>query len=104
MGMGIPSAAAVFLRQKYEILHGVRLAGGYKAWFLQPHKSLLVLLALCHRGRAVPKFSALMGVARLFGFAPAPTPGARRRLLGPPIPDPVVFKVFEFWLGDAKPL
>ena len=108
--------------EKHAILRGVRIAGSYKRWALQPHYSLLVLLSLCHRRRAAPTASTPSYVARLFGAAPSDREGgdaessdssdddqdravkAARATGSTTIPDVAVFQVLAFWLGDAKTL
>jgi hypothetical protein len=67
------SASADFLRD-------VRLAGGWTHYFLRPHKSLLVLRALCHRGRATHDNRTPEVLVRLFG-----APDARRHPVRLPV-------------------
>ena len=108
--------------EKHAILRGVRIAGSYKRWALQPHYSLLVLLSLYHRRRAAPTASTPSYFARLFGAAPSDREGgdaessdssdddqdraakAARATGSTTIPDVAVFQVLAFWLGDAKTL
>jgi len=83
-----------------DFLSDVRLAGGWTRYFLRPHKSLLVLRALCHRGRATFSARTPEVLVRLFG-APAQ---ARRRTRstareGVHVPDPLFWRVLEFSLG-----
>ena len=87
------SASADFLRD-------VRLAGGWTHYFLRPHKSLLVLRALCHRGRATFSGQTPEVLVRLFG-----APDGRRRkytIQGRvDLPDPLFWRVLEFALGPV---
>ena len=93
------------------ILEGVRLAGSYKQYILQDYKELLRLRSLLARGRALIGPQAPETVARLFGGRADPTASSRRatrrhqprpnRAAG--VPDPVFWKVIEFWrLGDWR--
>ena len=81
-------------------LRHVRLAGGWTRYFLRPHKSLLVLRALCHRGRATYDARTPEVLVRLFD-----EPEARRRnnaVRGrTDLPDPLFWRVLEFALGPA---
>ena len=87
-----------------DLLRDVRLAGGWVRYALQPHYGLLVLRALCHRGRA--SFSARTPevLVRLFG-----APDGRRRTrstrategVRAHLPDPLFWRVLEFSLGTA---
>ena len=85
------SASADFLRD-------VRLAGGWKRYVLQPKYDLLVLRALCHRGRATHDNRTPEVLVRLFG-----APDSRRRkytIRGRvDLPDPLFWRVLEFALG-----
>ena len=87
------SASADFLRD-------VRLAGSWTHYFLRPHKSLLILRALCHRGRATFDSWTPEVLVRLFG-----APEARRRnnaVRGrTDLPDPLFWRVLEFALGPV---
>ena len=81
-----------------DFLRDVRLAGGWTRYFLRPHKSLLVLRALCHRGRATHDNRTPEVLVRLFG-----APDGRRRkytIRGRvDLPDPLFWRVLEFSLG-----
>ena len=94
------SSRGVYAEQCADLLRDVRLAGGWVRYALQPHYDLLVLRALCHRGRA--KFSARTPevLVRLFG-----APDARRRkytIRGRVhLPDPLFWRVLEFALEPA---
>ena len=83
-----------------DFLRDVRLAGGWTRYFLRPHKSLLVLRALCHRGRATFSGRTPEVLVRLFG-----APDGRRRkytIQGRvDLPDPLFWRVLEFALGTA---
>ena len=83
-----------------DFLRDVRLAGGWTRYFLRPHKSLLVLRALCHRQRATFSGRTPEVLVRLFG-----APEARRRnnaLRGRvDLPDPLFWRVLEFSLGPV---
>ena len=83
-----------------DFLRDVRLAGGWTRYFLRPHKSLLVLRALCHRGRATHDNRTPEVLVRLFG-----APDARRRkytIRGrADLPDPLFWRVLEFSLGTV---
>ena len=57
-----------------DLLRDVRLAGGWKRYVLQQKYDLLVLRALCHRGRATFSARTPEVLVRLFG-----APDARRR-------------------------
>jgi len=85
-----------------DFLRDVRLAGGWVRYALRPHYDLLVLRALCHRGRATFSARTPEVLVRLFG-APAQ---ARRRTRsaareGVHVPDPLFWRVLEFSLGTA---
>jgi hypothetical protein len=103
------------LMRSYEntvsILEGVRLAGSYKQYILQDYKELLRLRSLLARGRALIGPQTPQTVARLFGGRADPAASSRRatrRHQPPPnraagVPDPVFWKVMEFWrLGDWR--
>ena len=85
-----------------DLLRDVRLAGGWVRYALWPHYGLLVLRALCHRGRATFSARTPEVLVRLFG-APAQ---ARRRTRsaareGVHVPDPLFWRVLEFALGPV---
>jgi len=93
------------------MLEGTRLAGSYEAYVLAPFKDLLRIRSLLGRGRARIGPEAPEAVARLFGGrADATTPGGRarpptRRRRPPPtrapgLPDPVFWKVMEYWRAE----
>ena len=86
------------------LLRDVRLAGGWVRYALQPHYGLLVLRALCHRGRATFSARTPEVLVRLFG-----APDGRRRTRSTRategvrvhLPDPLFWRVLEFALGPA---
>jgi hypothetical protein len=84
-------------------LRDVRLAGGWVRYALQPHYGLLVLRALCHRGRATFRlFSARTPevLVRLFGAPEAQ--GRKYTIRGRvDLPDPLFWRVLEFALGPV---
>ena len=88
------------IAESADFLRDVRLAGGWLRYFLRPHKSLLVLRALCHRGRATHDNRTPEVLVRLFG-----APDARRRkytIRGrSDLPDPLFWRVLEFSLGPV---
>ena len=75
-----------------DLLRDVRLAGGWKRYVLQPKYDLLVLRALCHRGRATHDNRTPEVLVRLFG-----APDSRRRkytIRGrADLPDPLFWRV-----------
>ena len=83
-----------------DLLRDVRLAGGWKRYVLQPKYDLLVLRALCHRGRATHDNRTPEVLVRLFG-----APDSRRRkytIRGRvDLPDPLFWRVLEFALGPV---
>ena len=87
-----------------DLLRDVRLAGGWARYALQPHYDLLVLRALCHRGRATFSARTPEVLVRLFG-----APDGRRRTRSTRategvrvhLPDPLFWRVLEFALGPA---
>ena len=81
-------------------LRHVRLAGGWTRYFLRPHKSLLVLRALCHRGRATFSARTPEVFVRLFG---APDGRHRKYTMRRRVdlPDPLFWRVLEFALGTV---
>ena len=92
----------VYAGRSADLLRDVRLAGGWVRYALQPHYDLLVLRALCHRGRSTFSARTPEELVRLFG-APAQ---ARRRTRsaareGVHVPDPLFWRVLEFSLGPA---
>ena len=86
------------------LLRDVRLAGGWVRYALQPHYGLLVLRALCHRGRATFSARTPEVLVRLFG-----APDGRRRTRSTRategvrvhLPDPLFWRVLEFALGPV---
>ena len=85
------------------LLRDVRIAGGWVRYALQPHYGLLVLRALCHRGRATFRlFSARTPevLVRLFG---APEAQGRKYTIHGRVdlPDPLFWRVLEFALGPV---
>ena len=83
-----------------DLLRDVRWAGGWVRYALQPHYDLLVLRALCHRGRATHDNRTPEVLVRLFG-----APDSRRRkytIRGRvDLPDPLFWRVLEFALGPV---
>ena len=85
-----------------DLLRDVRWAGGWVRYALQPHYDLLVLRALCHRGRATYDARTPEALVRLFG-----APDGRRRTRSARarvgvrvhLPDPLFWRVLEFALG-----
>ena len=91
------------------LLASVTAAGGWKGYYCAPHKDMLVLRELCHRGRATTGPRTPEVVARLFAAAPR-LEGAvdtRRRtrraraleISRTRLPAPVFFVVLQYWLG-----
>ena len=91
------------------VLASVTAAGGWKGYYYTPHKDMLVLRELCHRGRATNGPRTPEVVARLFAAAPR-LEGAvdtRRRtrraraleISRTRLPAPVFFVVLQYWLG-----
>ena len=88
-----------------DLLRDVRLAGGWKRYVLQPKYDLLVLRALCHRGRATLSARTPEVLVRLFSApdgrrrtrSTRATAGVRRVHL----PDPLFWRVLEFALGPV---
>ena len=80
-----------------DLLRDVRLAGGWVRYALQPHYDLIVLRALCHRGRATCSGRTPELLVRLFGAPDGRPSNAARRDL----PDPHFWRVLEFALGTA---
>ena len=101
-----PANEDVKKKKSADFLRDVRLAGGWTRYFLRPHKSLLVLRGLCHRGRATYDNRTPEVLVRLFG-----APDARRRTRSARaregarvhLPDPLFWRVLEFALGDRAP-
>ena len=95
-------------RMSLRMLKGTRLAGSYKNYVLQEFKELLRLRSLLARSRAIFGPTTPEVVARLFGGRTAgrSRPPTRHRpasdsLQG--VPDPVFWKVMEYWrLGDWR--
>ena len=95
------------------MLEGTRLAGSYKGYVLAPYKELLRLRSLLARDRASIGPTTPEVVARLFGGRAGFLTRARpptRRIRAPPrrtagVPDPVFWKVMEYWrLGGGDGL
>ena len=88
----------VYAGRSADLLRDVRLAGGWVRYALRPHYDLLVLRALCHRGRATFSARTPEVLVRLFG-----APDGRRRkytIRGRvDLPDPLFWRVLEFALG-----
>ena len=88
-----------------DLLRDVRLAGGWKRYVLQPKYDLLVLRALCHRGRTTLSARTPEVLVRLFSApdgrrrtrSTRATAGVRRVHL----PDPLFWRVLEFALGPV---
>ena len=99
------SNGSMYAEQCADFLRDVRLAGGWKRYVLQPKYDLLVLRALCHRGRATLSARTPEVLVRLFGApdgrrrtrSPRATAGVRRVHL----PDPLFWRILEFALGTA---
>ena len=93
-----------YAEQCADLLRDVRWAGGWVRYALQPHYDLLVLRALCHRGRATHDARTPEVLVRLFG-----APDARRRTRSARaregvrvhLPDPLFWRVLDFSLGTA---
>ena len=93
-----------YAEQCADLLRDVRLAGGWVRYALQPHYDLLVLRALCHRGRATLSARTPEVLVRLFS-----APDGRRRTrstrategVRAHLPDPLFWRVLEFSLGTA---
>ena len=82
------------------LLRDVRLAGGWVRYALQPHYGLLVLRALCHRGRATFSARTPEVLVRLFGALDGPR--SNNAVHGPAdLPDPLFWRVLEFALGTV---
>ena len=94
-----------FYAESVAILEGARLAGSYKGYVLAPYKELLRLRSLLARDRASIGPTTPEVVARLFGGRAGFLTRARpptRRIRAPPrrtagVPDPVFWKVMEYW-------
>ena len=82
------------------LLRDVRLAGGWVRYALRPHYDLLVLRALCHRGRATFSVRTPEVFVRLFG---APDGRHRKYTMRGRVdlPDPLFWRVLEFALGPV---
>ena len=83
-----------------DFLRDVRLAGGWTRYFLRPHYDLLVLRALCHRGRATFSVRTPEVFVRLFG---APDGRHRKYTMRGRVdlPDPLFWRVLEFAVGSV---
>ena len=84
-----------------DLLRDVRWAGGWVRYALQPHYGLLVLRALCHRGRATFIARTPEVLVRLFGAPEARRTRSARAREGVHVPDPLFWRVLEFALGPA---
>ncbi len=91
------------------LLASVTAAGGWKGYYCAPHKDMLVLRELCHRGRATPGPRTPEVVARLFAAAPrlGGAVDTRRRtrraraleISRTQLPAPLFLIVLQYWLG-----
>ena len=98
------SSRSMYAEQCADLLRDVRLAGGWVRYVLQPKYDLLVLRALCHRGRATFSARTPEVLVRLFG-----APDGRRRTRSTRategvrvhLPDPLFWRILEFALGTA---
>ena len=88
----------VYAGRSADLLRDVRLAGGWVRYALRPHYDLLVLRALCHRGRATFSARTPEVLVRLFG---APEARGRKYTIRGRVdlPDPLFWRVLEFALG-----
>ena len=109
--MGLGERCVLFREytETLRILEGTRLAGSYKNYVLQDFKGLLRLRSLLARGRASFGPTTPEVVARLFGGRTAGRARPPTRRHRPPprrtagVPDPVFWKVMEYWrLSDWR--
>ena len=86
-----------------DLLRDIRLAGGWKRYVLQQKYDLLLLRALCHRGRATFSGRTPEVLVRLFGAPEARRTRSARAREGVRVhlPDPLFWRVLEFALGTA---
>ena len=82
-----PGAVEAFLA----LLADVRAAGSFKRYANAPRLDVVVLQAMCVKGRASPP----PALARLF-----PGPEATE---APPLPRELAWKILEFWRTDRDP-
>ena len=112
-GAGRNAEAAAERRSRHdaaELLAEVRLAGGtWKRYISEPRRDLIVLRALCARGRAVQSSNVgrfvgpaqSRALARLFPAPPGRTRSQKkRRTRGPHLPDELFWRVLQFWRSE----
>ena len=112
-GAGRNAEAAAERRSRHdaaELLKEVRLSGGtWKRYVSEPRRDLIVLRALCARGRAMMSSNSgrLVGpsqgraLERLFPAPPGRTRSQKkRRIRGPHLPDELFWRVLQFWRSE----